>query len=289
MPRDVTLGLFRRSMRSHAKTRKKNPRDVDLLISDVTGLSSAQIIGRDDMRLDRALMIRVARQLRRRFRGEPLQYIRGTTEFHGREFAVDARVLIPRPETELVVDAVIARAPNGITLVDIGTGSGCIAITVALDRPELRVIAIDRSFDALVVARHNAVALRAPVEFVCGDVLTSVRGPIDGIVSNPPYIPERDLAGLMIEVRDHEPVSALSPGEDPYRIIEQIYAQGPACLGPGGFCVIEIGFAQANDVVAIATRRGWTVERVIDDLAGIPRVVVSSPLPDGERGRAQFR
>ena len=203
----------------------------------------------------------IAPQLQRRLAGEPLQYIRGRCDFYGREFFVDERVLIPRPETELVVEQAVARAPRGARVVDVGTGSGCIAVSLALERPDLHVIGVDVSVAALAVAKRNRDRLGARVEFAASDLLDAVNK-VDLVVSNPPYIPAADVETLQTEVKDHEPRGALTPGPRGTEIIERLLHSGvPA--------IIEIGYGQAD---ALRER----VDEVIPDLAGIPRVVVSS-------------
>jgi release factor glutamine methyltransferase len=241
-----------------------DPRDVDILLADVTGRSRAWLLAHGDNAVDPSL---IEPLIARRLAGEPLQYIRGRCEFFGRELFVDDRVLIPRPETEILVEAAIARAPRGGRVIDVGTGSGCIAISLAAARPDLRVFAVDVSVAALAVARKNQSTLR----LATSDVFDAVRGRFDLVVANPPYIPEGDLAQLQVEVRDHEPRAALTPGPRGTEAIEQILD------GAGDAMVImEIGFGQLDGVRDLAGARGFTVHEVIDDLAGIPRVVVSS-------------
>ena len=199
--------------------------------------------------------------MRRRAAGEPLQYIRGRCDFYGREFLVDDRVLIPRPETELLVEQAVARAPRGVRVVDVGTGSGCIAVTLALERPDLRVLAVDISVAALAVAKRNRDCLGARVMFAASDLLDAVKD-VDLIVSNPPYIPAADIATLQTEVKDHEPRTALTPGPRGTEVIDCLLSINiPA--------IIEIGYGQFDAL------RG-RVDDVVDDLAGIPRVVISS-------------
>lgn len=209
--------------------------------------------------------------MERRYAGEPIQYIRGRAEFYGREFLVDRRVLIPRPETELLVEAAIERLPNGARVVDVGTGSGCIAVSLALERPDLRVVAVDISIDALLLARTNARTLGARVDFVASDLLDAVRG-FDAIVSNPPYIAAADVETLETQVRDFEPRIALTPGPAGTEAIARILdaASGKPVL-------MEIGFGQAELIRDVATSHGYRIDAILDDLAGIPRVVVSSP------------
>jgi len=204
--------------------------------------------------------------MKRRLAGEPLQYIRGKTEFFAREFFVDDRVLIPRPETELVVETAIAKIERGARVVDIGTGSGCIAATLALERPDLRVVATDASLGALAVARRNGAR-----NLVACDVLSAFVRDFDWIVSNPPYIPEADVAQLATEVRDWEPRAALTPGPAGTEAIESILDQSGRAR-----VILEIGFGQLQRVRDLAFARHFDVDEVHNDLAGIPRVIVLS-------------
>ncbi len=206
--------------------------------------------------------------MRRRMAGEPLQYIRGKTEFYRREFRVDDRVLIPRPETEILVETAIARIERGARVIDIGTGSGCIAVTLALERPDLRVIATDVSPGALAAASKNATAR---ITLVASDLLGAFVEDFDWIVSNPPYIPAGDIATLAPEVRDHEPRVALTPGPAGTEIIARILDQaGRARL------ILEIGFGQSDAVRDLAAAHHFKVDDLRNDLAGIPRVIVLS-------------
>ncbi len=204
--------------------------------------------------------------MRRRTAGEPLQYIRGKTEFFGREFRVDDRVLIPRPETEILVETAIERIEHGARVADIGTGSGCIAVTLAFERPDLRIIATDVSVAALAVASKNAAG---EVTLIASDLLAGFVEDFDWIVSNPPYIPAADMETLATEVRDYEPRGALTPGPAGTEIIARIFDQaGRARL------ILEIGFGQLDAVRDLAAAHHFSAEEVRNDLAGIPRVVV---------------
>ncbi|ASR45550.1 peptide chain release factor N(5)-glutamine methyltransferase [Paenibacillus kribbensis] len=217
----------------------------------------------------------------RKAAGEPAQYIIGRQEFYGRPFAVSPSVLIPRPETELLVEAILQHGdrlwPNGAPqALDIGTGSGAIAVTLAAERPRWRVAAGDISAAALKMAASNAAANGAAVEFREGDLLTPFAGAaVDILVSNPPYIPAADIAGLQPEVRDHEPRMALDGGPDglgPYRaMLEQLgLLQAPPRLI--GF---ELGMGQARDVAALLEQAGhWKTILIVPDLAGIERHVL---------------
>lgn len=264
---------IRSRLRDQALDRGVNPRDVDLLLSDLLGRSTAWIIAHGEAEIDRAA---IESLLARRYAGEPLQYIRGKTEFYSREFRVDSRVLIPRPETELAVDVVLERAPHGGRVIDIGSGSGCIAITIERERPDLHVVSVDRSIEALAVATANARRLESRVQFAASDVLTSVRGTFDVIVSNPPYIPLAEYRELAVEVRIHEPEIALTPGERGTEIIERILEESRERLNAGGSIVLEVGYGQEAAMREAAERHRYAVDAFLPDLAGIPRIVVLS-------------
>ena len=210
--------------------------------------------------------------LARRYAGEPLQYIRGKTEFYSREFLVDDRVLIPRPETELLVETTLERAPKGARVLDIGTGSGCVAISLERERGDLRVTSVDRSVDALAVARKNAERLGSQVKLAASDLMSAVCHSFDVIVSNPPYVPLAEYEELVDEVRVHEPRMALTPGKKGTEIIERILKEARAKL-----LLLEVGYGQEAAIRKLAAATKWDVEAFLPDLAGIPRVVVLSP------------
>lgn len=261
-----TIASLRARLRGAAQAGGINPRDVDVLLADVTSRSPAWLFAHGEEQIDPAA---IERLVARRLRGEPLQYIRGHAEFFGRRFFVDDRVLIPRPETELLVEAAIARAPRGARVLDIGSGSGCVAISLERERPDLGVSSIDISVAALAVASHNARAHSSRARFFASDLFDAIRGELDLIVSNPPYIPFDDYTNLATEVRDHEPRGALTPGPRGTEVIERILA---AMRTP--MVILEIGFGQLDDVRDIAN--GYEIIDVINDLAGIERVVVLS-------------
>jgi release factor glutamine methyltransferase len=208
----------------------------------------------------------------RRIAGEPLQYIRGRAEFYGRDFFVDTRVLIPRPETELLVERVLQLAPRGARIIDVGAGSGCIAVTLKLERDDLDVVAVDLSISALAVAKRNRDAFGARVRLAASDVLQAMKRDFDFVVSNPPYIPAADVETLEVQVREHEPRTALTPGPRGTEVIDRLFAQAGRAR-----VVMEIGFGQEADVRASAEAHRFRIDEVLPDLAGIPRVVVSSP------------
>lgn len=273
----MKLGELRSRYRERAVEERISPRDIDLLLADAAGRAVSYVLAFDDAELTAVQAERFQEMAERRFRGEPLQYIRGWTEFYGRNFAVDDRVLIPRPETELVVEEAIRRAPQGGRVIDVCCGSGCIVISLKLERPDLTIFATDLSLGACAVTRANARALRANITGCAGDVLSHIRGRFDVIVSNPPYIPAGQLDSLQREVRGFEPHMALSPGRRGTELIELLFRQGLDLVAEGGLLIFEIGFSQGDEVRAAAAATGWEVQEIVSDLAAIPRVVVSSP------------
>ena len=262
------LSEVRERYRDDALQRGFNPRDVDLLLSDILGKPLSFLIAHGDEKIDPALL---AALLKRRFAGEPLQYIRGKTEFFSREFYVDDRVLIPRPETEVLVETALARAPRNGRVIDIGTGSGCIAISIERTRPDLQVTGVDVSLAALAVADRNRRALDSRVRLAGSDLLASVHGEFDLIVSNPPYVGDEELAQLEPEVRLYEPRLALTSGPRGTEIIERILDQVSR-----GTLLMEVGYGQEGAIRALAKEKRFKVEAFVNDLAGIPRVVVLS-------------
>lgn len=223
----------------------------------------------------------------RRARREPMAYLVGSREFFGRRFGVTNSVLIPRPETELVVVEAIAclrrlpadraRVPS---VIDVGTGSGCLAITIALEHPGARVTATDISAAALAVARQNASDLgaRGLVVFQHTALAGGVGEAADLIVSNPPYVAEIDRASLPADVRDHEPATALFGGADGLDVIRALVPDARRALRTGGSLVMEIGKGQAGAVRALVEASRLTWRGAQPDLAGIPRVVLAEKL-----------
>ncbi|HWF89569.1 MAG TPA: peptide chain release factor N(5)-glutamine methyltransferase, partial [Pyrinomonadaceae bacterium] len=216
----------------------------------------------------------------RRAAGEPLQYITGVQDFYGREFRVTPDVLIPRPETELLVEAALEVTTSKDTLIcDVGTGSGCIALTLLCEMSRARAVAIDKSAAALEIAKQNAAKLDVSDRSVfvvsdCFDALDPDEYHFDLIVSNPPYVAESALAGLQREVRDHEPLVALSPGADGLTVIRRLLTGAPAYLKPNGHLLMEIGFDQGESVRDLIDEAVWSLLEVRPDLQCIPRIVV---------------
>jgi release factor glutamine methyltransferase len=212
------------------------------------------------------------RYLDERLKGKPTQYITKRTEFYGREFTVSRDVLIPRSETELLVETILKLKPQPGILLDIGTGSGIIAITLALElsRP---VVATDLSFEACAVARCNATKLGANVQFLEADLLKPFAdGSADIIVSNPPYVPLSDRASLQREVREWEPPLALFGGQNGTEVYRRLIPEAKRVLKPGGILALELGFGQSEAVSELAA--DWRHLQLFPDLAGIRRVLL---------------
>jgi release factor glutamine methyltransferase len=269
----MRLDELRARHREDALQRGVNPRDVDLLLGDLLGRSTAWLYAHGEAEVDPSTLEPL---LARRYAGEPLQYIRGHTEFYSREYLVDDRVLIPRPETELVVEEALARAPQGGRVVDVGTGSGCIAISIERTRPDLHVLGVDRSLDALAVAKTNRTRLDSSIALAASALLSAVRGTFDVIASNPPYVPLKEYEQLAVEVRIHEPRMALTPGRRGTEIIDRLLVEARTRLAPHGVVILEVGYGQEDAIRRLARRRAYSVDAFLPDLAGIPRVVVLS-------------
>jgi release factor glutamine methyltransferase len=221
--------------------------------------------------------IHFGRYLHQRLSGMPVQHITRTQEFYGRPFHVSPSVLIPRPETEHVVEHALAAAPNARRILDICTGSGALAITLALEL-HTSAVATDLSFDALLVARRNAHTLSAPVDFVHCDLAAPLHARFDLIVANPPYIPAREIDSLQREVRDHEPRIALLGGPTGTELYHRIVPQAEHLLTPGGWLVFEIGY-QGEPDVRTAFSPAWSNLDTRYDLAGWPRVILARYTP----------
>jgi len=221
--------------------------------------------------------IHYGRYLHERLKGKPTQYITGRQEFYGRDFRVTPSVLIPRPETEHLVSACLSRIRPGDRVLDIGAGSGAIAVTLALETSS-RVVAADISIPALGVAAYNARRLQADVEFLACDLASAFADrSFDVVVSNPPYVPRTDEAGLQREVRDYEPHVALFAGATGLEIYERLIAEAARVLRPGGWLLVELGYNSVEPVRAML-RTGWSEIIVEQDLAGLPRVLAAKLL-----------
>ena len=219
--------------------------------------------------------------IERRCRREPVSHIDGHREFWGREFIVTADVLTPRPETELIIEEAIEAfaGRDANVIADVGTGSGCLAITLALEFPRAEVIATDISEAALVVARHNAArhGVHSRVVFVHTDLLPPAGRDVDLLVSNPPYVPTSQRDALPLEVREFEPAVALFGGADGMDVYPRLLREARRAVVPGAVAILEVGYDQADAVSGMATAAGWTVVKVRRDLQNIPRTLVLEP------------
>ena len=246
-----------------------------VLLADLLDRDQAWLVAHSDDEIEHSLRKRYEEAVRRRCEGVPMQYIREFQEFYGLDFHVNPDVLIPRPETEHVVEAALRRIRPGDLVLDVGTGSGAIAISLAKHAPSATVLASDISPAATRVAKFNAARLDARVRFFLGDVTGAIGAShVDVLVSNPPYVPLRDAPGLQAELR-HEPAVALFGGEDGLGVIRRLAADARRVLKPGGWLLAEIGFGTREAVAALLDRSQWQRPDFLPDLAGIDRVVAT--------------
>jgi release factor glutamine methyltransferase len=246
--------------------------DRRLLICHALGLTRVELITQSDRILNADEAARLDAVFARRLAGEPIAYIIGQREFYGLPFLVSADVLIPRPETELLVELALARLPAGCRVLDMGTGSGAIAVALAHTRPDAAVSALDVSPAALALARRNAAANGAAVDFIESDWYAGVAGQVfDLIVSNPPYIAAGDAHLSSGDLR-FEPAGALTDHADGLSALRRIVAGAPAHLAGGGWLLMEHGYDQAATVRALLAERGYLEVQSWTDLAGIERV-----------------
>jgi release factor glutamine methyltransferase len=273
---------------------------AEVLLAHAIGCERAWLFAHSDEPLREVWWIHYGRYLHERMQGKPTQYITGRQEFYGRDFRVTPDVLIPRPETEHVVEVALkgteaalkrreaASGQDRLSIIDIGTGSGAIAVTLALET-NASVIATDISTAALCVASENARLLKAPVHFVACDLADGIAGGrFDLVVSNPPYVPESDSSTIQREVRDYEPAVALYGGADGFEVYRRLIPEAARLLKPGGWLVMEIGYRSGEGVAAMLSaasrplpdgrgseKRTWCEVETIPDLAGLPRVMVA--------------
>jgi release factor glutamine methyltransferase len=253
-------------------------RDAELLLLHQLGISRAQLLAHPDRELTEEEECSYRHSIHRRASTEPIQYITGQQEFYGIDFRVSPAVLIPRPETEHLVEAVLQQLSHDepLQLLDVGTGSGILAITLALHLPHAYITAVDISADAIHVARQNAEAHHVVqrIDFIESDLLAAVpSGLFDAIVSNPPYIPAADRATLHPEVRDHEPSTALFAGSDGLDIYRRLIPQSFDALKPNGLLALEIGHGQQESLASLL--QSWDSISFVNDLQQIPRVVLA--------------
>jgi release factor glutamine methyltransferase len=282
----ATIGSARRAVARTLRERNCDSPDLDarLLVGDALALDHAGLIAGADRALTPAEAARIIAATLRRLAGEPVARIRGSKEFWGLDLVVTPAVLVPRPETETIVEAALAAvevrpAAGALRIADLGTGSGAILLALLYELPNARGVGTDRSRDALIVARDNARrhALDGRTGFVACDQGTALAGGFDLVVANPPYIPHDAIAGLAVEVRAFDPMLALDGGPDGLAAYRAIAADARRLLRPGGTLVLELGMGQDDAVARILADHGLTVAAPArPDLSGIPRALAAT-------------
>ncbi|MEO8737793.1 MAG: peptide chain release factor N(5)-glutamine methyltransferase [Edaphobacter sp.] len=257
-------------------------RDAELLLLHVLQIDRATLLAYPDRSLTPDQLAAYETAITRRLKHEPIQYITGRQEFFGLQLKVTPATLIPRPETEHLVEAVLDRLPHDVPLkvLDIGTGTGAIALALAAHLPLAEITAVDLSVEALAVASENAIThhLAHRIRFLRSDLLAALSQEVqmqafDAIVSNPPYVPEGDRAGLHPQVRDYEPAEALFAGSLGLDIYRRLVPQTYAALRPGGLLALEIGHGQSEALSNLLA--DWKNVIIVDDLQKIPRIVLA--------------
>ncbi len=296
---------LRQSAREHLRQAASSQPEAsaDILLARALGQNIAWLYAHPEAEIEPDKLRIFESWLHRRATGQPTQYITGVQEFYGREFHVNPAVLVPRPETEILIEAALERALQfpAPRIADIGTGSGCIAITLALElaarHHAAQVWGVDISAPALAVAQANARNLRAPVQWLQGDLLEpwrrelsdfeAVNAPehLDMIVSNPPYIAETELESLQKEVREHEPRLALIAGPTGMEAYDRLLPQARELLHEGGWLILELGHATAWQILPVLQNPDWNALEIRKDLQGIPRVLIARRAHDRELSR----
>lgn len=257
--------------------------DARALVCYALGIDEATLLATLDASVSEEVQVRCERYLDRRISGEPVARIVGSKEFWSRSFQLNQHTLVPRPETESIVEAALAAFPERqavLRVLDLGTGSGILLAAILSERPHAVGIGIDRSEYALTVARENidSLGLGARAKFICGDWVQAIGQSFDLVVANPPYIPSGDVARLSREVRDHDPRLALDGGEDGLEAYRKIIRELPRLLVPKGVAILELGIGQEAAVVRIAHDTNMSVHGLARrDLAGIARALILRP------------
>jgi release factor glutamine methyltransferase len=249
--------------------------DARVLLLAALGIDATTLALRADEPVEPAAAARLEAMAARRIAGEPVWRILGWREFWGLPFRLAPQTLVPRPDSETIVETALRLAPDPRRVLDLGTGTGCLLVAILHERPAAFGVGVDRAGGAAAAARDNArrngVGERAG--FLVGDWAGALAGGFDLLVSNPPYIPSADLAGLEREVREHDPALALDGGPDGLAPYRAILAEAPRLLRPGGVAVVEVGIGQADEVAAMGAAAGLAPAGVVPDLAGVPRAV----------------
>lgn len=286
---DVRATLARGIARLESAGVPSAPLAAELLLLHLLGRDRAWLYAHPEHALSSDELAQYENLLKRRADGVPVQYLTGTQEFWGLTFEVNPSVLIPRPETEHLIEVALerlsGRRDEPLRIADVGTGSGCIAVALAREFPQAQIVAAEISADALEVARRNAArhAVSHRIGFVQTDLLqsylnadTASERQFDLIVSNPPYVGRAEQPSLQREVVAHEPHQALFAGEHGLDVYPRLIAQAAKLLRPGGLLVVELGYGLAEQVAAIiSTDAAWTRMSITNDLAGIPRVLAA--------------
>ena len=272
--------LHRATQRLEGADRQAPRRTAEWLLTEILDCDRAQLYTRSERPVPPDVVQRFGELVKRRVQGEPLQHLLGYASFRGLQLQVSPDVMVPRPETETVVDRALACIEDGEQprVLDLGTGSGCIALALKHERPDAVVYACDASPDALAVARANADALQLDVQFLEADVLADegsngMPQDLDLLVSNPPYIPEDEADTLLPVVREYDPAVALFTGDDPLRFYRALADWARALCAPDAFFVFEVHAAYADEVAALLRRERLTEICTDEDLSGRPRVV----------------
>jgi release factor glutamine methyltransferase len=274
------LTLATQQLATSEHLRANAHRDAELLLLHTLQIPRTTLLAHPNRELSSADEALYESHIARRFQNEPVQYIIGQQEFYGLALKVTPAVLIPRPETEHLVESVLQRLPHNqpLRIADIGTGSGAIAIALAVHLPQAQITALDLSTEALKIAQANAEthAVADRITFLQSDLLAAVasESPYDAIVSNPPYIPETDCPTLHPEVRDHEPHTALFSGSEGLDIYRRLIPQARALLKPNGLIALEIGHGQREALATLLS--DWNNVNFVDDLQQIPRVALAT-------------
>ena len=277
----TVLEVLQNTTAYFAKKQVEHPRlNIEHLLAEALGKKRIDLYLEFDRPLSDRELEPLREKVRRRAEGEPLQHLLGHWDFFGRTFKTDRRALIPRPDTELLIEAVLkkllTREPNATHLVDVGTGSGVLAITFALEQPELEVVAVDISNDALALAQENAERLGVSdrIVFCRSDLLDQIDGSFDWIVANLPYIPTADIPGLQREVQ-FDPALALDGGEDGLAIVKRLLESIPGKIALNGVVALELGQGQAKTVSNFLARQNYRDVSIMKDYQGVERVLVA--------------
>lgn len=268
----MTLGEWVRQAEAELLTAGvDSPRlDAQLLAGSFLGKDRAYVLTHPEAQVDESAL---APLLARRIKREPLPYILGFREFYGRVFEVSPAVLIPRQETETLLECVFDYLDEEpLRVVDIGTGSGCIGLSLALEAHQWQVACVDLSDKALDVAKSNAKKLKAKATFLLSDLFAEAPGPWDLIISNPPYVAEGEIS--QAEVKDWEPSLALYAERGGMEVYERLLHDGKAQIAPGGLMILEVGDGRAGSLTKSAKVAGWKILELREDLSGIPRALV---------------